>query len=93
MIDRLFTDTDPKPKPRQCRYIPSSYDDNHRFDDRELLDELDCPVYTGDYDTTPLFRPPPVEPTFSVVELHHSCLEPLDPEGANAQNMLPKSTD
>jgi hypothetical protein len=26
------------------------------IDDRELLDELDCPVYTGDYDTTPLLR-------------------------------------
>ena len=47
---------------------------SHRFDDRELLDELD----SGDYDaTTPLLRPPPVEPlTFSVVELPHPHLAP-----------------
>ena len=93
MIDRLFTDTHPKPKPRQRCYSPPSDDDNHRFDDRGLLDELDCPVYTGDYDTTPLLRPPQVEPTFSVVELPHPCFAPPDPEEANAQNIPPKSTD
>ena len=33
----------------------------------ELLDELDCP---DDYNTLPLLKPtPPVEPTYSVVEL------------------------
>ena len=82
-IDRLFIDTDPKLKSRQRHYSPPPDDDNPRLDDRELLDELDCPVYTADYDTTPLLRPPPVEPTFSVVELHHPCLAPPDPEGAN----------
>ena len=56
----------------------------------QLQDELDCPICTGDNDTTPLLRPPSVEPTFLVVELpipavHH--------QGANAQNMAPKSTN
>ena len=33
----------------------------------ELLDELDCP---DDYNTLPLLKPtPPVEPTYSAVEL------------------------
>ena len=45
-MDILLTDTDPKPKPRQHHYSPPPDDDNHRFDDHELLDELDCPVYT-----------------------------------------------
>ena len=95
-IDRLLIDTDPKPKPmrRQCRYSPPPDNDYNRYDDRELLDELDCPVYTGDYDTTPLLKPPPVEPTFSVVELHHPCLAAPDhTEEANTQNTPPKSTD
>ena len=36
----------------------------------ELLDELDCPVNTDDYNTVPLLRSPPaVEPTYSVLEL------------------------
>ena len=91
-MDVLFTDTNPKPKPRQHRYCPPPDDGNHRFDDHELLDELDCPVYTDDYDTTPLLRPPLVKPTVSVVELHRPCLAPPDPEEANAQNMPPKST-
>ena len=87
-MDGLFTDTDSKPKSRLHWYSPPPNDDadNHRFDDRELLDELDCPVYTGDNDTTPLLRP---SPTFSVVELHHPC--PPDPNGANVHNMPPKS--
>ena len=76
-MDRLFTDTDSKPKPRLRRYIyspPPDDDDSRRFDDHELLDELD----SGDYDdTTPLHGPSPVEPTFSVVE------PPQHPEGAN----------
>ena len=94
-VDRLFTDTAPKPKPRQRHYSPSPPPDNSncRFDDCDLLDELDCPVYTGDYDTTPLLRPPPVKPTFSVVELSHPRLLTPDPEGANTQNSLVESEE
>ena len=33
------------------------------------MDELDCPDYTDDYNTIPLLKPTPVEPTYSVVEL------------------------
>ena len=84
-MDRLFTDTDPKPKPRLCRYSPPpDDDDNHRFNDCELLDELDSCDYD---DTTPLFRPPPVEPTFSVVELSQH------PEGANPQGISAESAE
>ena len=85
MIDRLFTDTDPKPNPRLRRWSQPPDDDIHRFD--ELLDELDCPINTDDYNTVPLLRPTPVEPTYSVVEVHHPCLAPSDPEEANAQNI------
>ena len=66
-MDRLFSATDPKPKPRQCHYSPPPDDDIHCFD--ELLDELDCHVNTDEYNTVPLLGPPPVESTFSVVEL------------------------
>ena len=68
MMEWLFADADPKPAPRQRHYIPSPDDDLHRFD--ELLDELDCPVNTDDYNTAPLLRPEPVEPTFCVVHVH-----------------------
>ena len=70
----LFFDTDPEPKHGQHRYSPPPDNDTHRFD--ELLDELDCPVNTDDYNATPLLEP--VEPTFSVVELPkvHSCAPP-----------------
>ena len=57
----LFFDTDPEPKHGQHRYSPPPDNDTHRFD--ELLDELDCPVNTDDYNATPLLEP--VEPTFS----------------------------
>ena len=85
MIDRLFINTDPKPNPRLRRWSQPPDDDIHRFD--ELLDELDCPINTDDYNTRPLLRPTPVEPTYSVVEVHHPCLAPSDPEEANAQNI------
>ena len=78
MMDRLFTYSDQEPKPRQRRHSPPPDNDIHRFD--ELLDQLDCPVNTDDYNTIPLLEQTPDEPTFSVVELPkpHN-LAPSDP--------------
>ena len=74
ITNKLFTETDPKPNPR-LRWSPQPDDDID-----ELLDELDCPV--------PLLRPAvPVNPTYSVVEMHQPCLAPPVPEEANTQNM------
>ena len=75
MIDRLFTDTDPKPKPKR-HWSPPPDDDIHRFN--ELLDMIDRPVNTNDY-KVPL-KQKPVKPTQSVVEVHHPYLAPPDPE-------------
>ena len=91
MIDRLFTD--PEPNPRVRPLIPPAPDDDiHRPDaDRGILDELDCPVYTGDYDTVPLLNNSVrVQPTCSVLELPKSrSLVPPDNEGANVENNIP----
>ena len=86
MIDGLSTETQPKPNSRRRRFSPPPDDDIHRFD--ELMDELDCPVYTDDYSTIPLIRPTPVKPTQSVVELPKPCdLAAPDPEEvANIQH-------
>ena len=65
-IKQLFTDTDPNPNPRQCRCSPRPDDDIRRLDD--LLDDLDGPVNTADYDIAPLLRG--LTPTYSVVEVH-----------------------
>ena len=67
-IDRLFTETPSKPDPKRQHHTQSPDNDIHRFD--ELLDELDCPVVTDDYATAPLLKPVPVEPTYTVVEVH-----------------------
>ena len=86
MIDGLSTETQPKPNSRQRRFSPPPDDDIHRFD--ELMDELDCPIYTDDYSTIPLIRTTPVKPTQSVVELPKPCdLAAPDPEEvANIQH-------
>ena len=75
MIDRLFTDTDPKPKPKR-HWSPPPDDDIHRFN--ELLDMIDRPVNTNDY-KVPL-KQKPVKPTQSVVEVHQPYVAPPDPE-------------
>ena len=67
-MDRLLElDTGPETKPRHKRYTPQPDGNSHcpRFDDHDLLDELDCPVYTSNYDTMPLLSTPPVEPTLN----------------------------
>ena len=77
MIDRLFTDTDPKPKP-ECHWSPPPDDDIHQF--YEFLDKIDCPVNTQDY-KAPIKQQEPVEPTQSVVEVHQPRnLAAPDPE-------------
>ena len=87
-MDQLFTDTDPKLQPRVRQLTPPTDDHIHRFDDRNLLDELDGPVYTGDYDTVPLINSVRIQPTYSVVEVHQPCHGvPPPPKGPNnAQN-------
>ena len=79
MIDRLFTDADPKPKPKPD-WSPPPDDDIHRF--YEFLDVIDRPVNTYDYEV-PVQQQEPVKPTRSVVEVH----QPRDlavPEVANS---------
>ena len=74
MIDRLFIDTDPKPKPDR-HWSPPLDDDIHQF--YELLDKIDRPVNTQDY-KVPV---EPVKPTQSVVEVHQPRnLAAPDPE-------------
>ena len=66
MIDRLFTDTNRKQKPER-HWSPPPDDDIHRFN--ELLDMIDRPVNTYDYEV-PVKQQKPVKPTQSVVEVH-----------------------
>ena len=77
MIDRLFTDTNPKPKPER-HWSPPPDDDIHQF--YEFLDKIDRPVNTQDY-KVPIKQQEPVEPTQSVVEVHQPRnLAAPDPE-------------
>ena len=77
MIDRLFSDTDPKPKPER-HWSPPPDDDIHQF--YEFLDEIDRPVNTQDY-KVPIKQQEPVKPTQSVVEVHQPRnLAAPDPE-------------
>ena len=77
MIDRLFTDADPKPKP-ECHWSPPPDDDIHRFN--EILDVIDRPINTQDY-KVPVKQQEPVKPTQSVVEVHQPRnLAAPDPE-------------
>ena len=77
IIDRLFTDGDPKPKPERHWSLPPD-DDIHRFN--ELLDVIDRPVNTYDYKAL-VKQQEPVKPTQSVVEVHQPRdLAAPDPE-------------
>ena len=69
MINRLFTDAYPKPKPER-HWSPPPDDDIHRFN--ELLDVIDRPVNTYDYEV-PVKQQEPAKPTQSVVEVHQPC--------------------
>ena len=82
MIDKLFTVSAPKAKPKShCSSPPD--DDIHRFN--ELLDIIDRPVNTSDYNVPLKKKPVQTQPTQSVVEMHHPQLVPHDPEEANSQ--------
>ena len=70
MIDRWFTDADPKPK---HPWRPPPDDDIHRFN--ELLDIIDRPVNADDYNIVPLKQQNPVKPTQSVVEVQPLIIE------------------
>ena len=75
MMDKLFTESDPKPKPRQHHYSPLPDNDIHRFvDDRsEQLYELFGPVSTEDYKNVAVpyvSFTPEIQPTQSEVEVH-----------------------
>ena len=77
MIDRLFTDTDQKPKPDR-HWSPPPDDDIHQF--YEFLDKIDGPVNTQDY-KVPIKQQEPVKPTQSVVEVYQPRnLTAPDPE-------------
>ena len=82
MIDRLFIDADPKPKSER-HWSPPPDDDIHRF--YGLLDEIDRPVNTYDYEV-PVKQQEPVKPTQSVVEVHqpHNLAAPDPEEVANS---------
>ena len=77
IIDRMFTDADPKPKPDR-HWSPPPDDDIHQF--YEFLNKIDRPVNTQDY-KVPIKRQEPVKPTQSVVEVHQPRnLAAPDPE-------------
>ena len=88
-MDQLFTDTDPKAQPRVHQLTPPTDDNINQFDDRNLLNDLDIPVYTGKYETVPLINSVRIQPTYSVVEVHQPChhAPPPPKQSNNAQNM------
>ena len=63
-------------KQKRINHEPPSDNNIHRF--HELLDMIDRPVNTNDYNI-PQVRPKPVEPTYSVVEIPKPHLEPPPP--------------
>ena len=75
-IDELFADTDPEKNRRLPHMVPPSDDDIHRFNGVQHM--IDSPVNTKDYNIA--LKRYLVEPTQSVVEVHHPQLTPLDGE-------------
>ena len=63
-------------KQKRINHEPPPDNNIHRF--HELLDMIDHPVNTNDYNI-PQVRPKPVEPTYSVVEIPKPYLEPPPP--------------
>ena len=90
MIDRLFIDADPKPKPER-HWSPPPDDDIHQF--YEFLDKIDRPVNTQDY-RVPVKQQEPVKPTQSVVEVHQPRnLAAPDPEEVANSLHIPGATE
>ena len=90
IIDRMFTDTDPKPKPER-HWSPPPDDDIHQF--YEFLDKIDRPVNTQDY-KVPIKRQEPVKPTQSVVEVHQPRnLAAPDPEEVTNSLHIPGAAE
>ena len=83
-INKLFRrNGNRKPQPK-CHWSPPPDDDIHRF--YELLDIIDHPINTNDYNV-PL-KVAPVSPTVSVVEVHQPQLAILEPQKeSNEQNV------
>ena len=79
MIDRLLTESDPNTKPQNQNFPLDQ--DIHRFN--ELLDMIDQPVNTNDYNEPHIQKP--LQPTCSVVEAHKPYLASPDSEAAAAQ--------
>ena len=75
-IDRLFTNADPKPKSERRHWSSPPDDDIHRLN--ELLDAIDRPANTYDYNVQ--LKQNPVKPTQSIVEVNHPYLTAPDTE-------------
>ena len=75
-IDKLFRrNGNRKPQPK-CHRSPPPDDDIHQF--YELLDIIDHPINTNDYNV--LLKVAPVSPTVSVVEVHQPQLAIPEPQ-------------
>ena len=86
MVDRLLTESETKQKTNHCQLDAPHDNDIHRFN--ELLDIIDRPVNTDDYNVPQGQNL--VGPTHSVVEVHKPYLAPeavhLESEEENQNN-------
>ena len=74
-VDRLLSESESKPKTNRLN-APLDDDDIHRFND--LLDIIDRPVNTDDYNVP--HRQNLIGPTKSVIEVHKPYFAPPDPK-------------